>query len=135
MLLGKQFQNKTTITFTPQPFGLQGKTPILRGQNHGSFGSKVWHFWVLNRMVLDREIRAEGWMISPTRLRHFPESTPTLSRVDSAASRSRLLYLQPVDSAEHSSRLGDVAESTPIPSTSRLGGAFDSTRNCKDCKP
>ena len=53
------------------------------GQNYGSFGSKVWHFWVLNRMVLDREMRAEGWMISPTRLRHFPESTRRRRGVDS----------------------------------------------------
>ena len=64
---------------------------MVMGQNHGSFGSKLWHFWVLNRMVLDREIRAEGWMISP-------------------------------------SRLGGVAESTPIPSTSRLGKMIESTR-------
>ncbi len=41
--------------------------------------------------VLDREMRAEGWMISPSRLR-------------------------------------DVVESTPIPTTSRLGDAFESTR-------
>ena len=34
-------------------------------------------------MVLDREMRAEGWMISLSRLRHFPESTPipTTSRL------------------------------------------------------
>ena len=66
------------------------------------------------------EMRAEGWMISPTRLRHFPESTRRRRgvdsytynqstrrsiRVDSAASRSRLLYPQPVDSAERSSRV------------------------------
>ena len=44
-----------------------------------------------NTGVLDREMRTEGWMISP-------------------------------------SRLGGVAESTPIPTTSRLGDAFDSTR-------
>ena len=41
--------------------------------------------------VLDREMRAEGWMISP-------------------------------------SRLDGVAESTPIPTTSRLGDAFESSR-------
>ena len=28
------------------------KTPILTGQNYGSFGSKVWHFWVVNRRVM-----------------------------------------------------------------------------------
>ena len=33
--------------------------------------------------VLDREMRAEGWMISPTRLRHFPESTRRRRGVDS----------------------------------------------------
>ena len=63
--------------------------------------------------VLDREMGAEGWMISPTRLRYFADSTPALPRVDSDTSPSRL---------------GGVAESTPIPSTSRLGDAFDSTR-------
>ena len=43
----------------------------------------------------------------------FAESTPTLPRVDSDTSPSRL---------------GGVAESTPIPSTSRLDDAFESTR-------
>ena len=50
----------------------------------------------------------------------YNQSTRRSIRVESAESRSRLLYPQPVDSATHSSR---------------LGGAFESTRNCKDCKP
>ena len=108
---------------------------------HG-YGSKLWEFWVVSMALLGAkphgfgwEMRAEGWMISPSRLRHFPDSTPALPRVDSAASRSRLLYPQPVDSATHLTRLGGAFESTPIPTPSRGGDAFESTRNCKDCKP
>ena len=93
---------------------------------HG-YGSKVWEFWVESMALLGAkphgfgwEMRAEGWMISPTRLRHFPESTRRRRgvdsytynqstrrsiRVDSAERSSRLLYPQPVDSATHSSRL------------------------------
>ena len=114
----------------------------FKHQNSHTYGSKPWEFWVESMALLGAkphgfgwEMRAEGWMISPTRLRHFPESTRwrrgvdsyTLNqstrrsiRVDSATSRSRLLYPQPVDSATH---------------LTRLGGAFESTRNYKDCKP
>ena len=89
------FNSRTPVS---QPCGLGIKTPILRGQNYGSFGSKVWHFWVLNHMVLDGKcVLWGGWF----------------RRVDSDTSPSRL---------------GGVAESTPIPSTSRLGGAFESSR-------
>ena len=63
-----------------------------------SCGPKVWHFWLLNRMVLEGKcVLRGGW---------FP-------RLDSDTSPSRL---------------GGVAESTPIPSTSRLGEMIESTR-------
>ena len=71
---------------------------------HG-YGAKPWEFWVESMALLGAkphgfgwEMRAEGWMISPSRLRDSVDSTPTLPRVESTTSRSRLLYPQPVDS-------------------------------------
>ena len=81
---------------------LDRKYGILGGKPHG-YGRQVWVFGIGNACCV---------------VENFPESSPARRRVDSVASRSRLLYLQPVDSATHSSR---------------LGGAFESTRNYKDC--
>ena len=55
-------------------------------------------------MVLDREIRAEGWMISPTRLRDSAESTRRSVRVE-----SKLQGLQAVGNKKGA----DSTESTP----------------------
>ena len=99
---------------------------LLAAKPHG-FGWQVREFWVESMALLGAkphgfgwEMRAEGWMISPSRVRNSVDSTPTLRRVDSAASRSRLLYPQPVESATHSSR---------------VGGAFESSRNFKNYNP
>ena len=77
----------------------------VKHQNSHTYGAKLWEFWGESMALLGAkphgfgwEMRAEGWMISPTRLRDSVDSTPTLPRVDSVASRSRLLYPQPVDS-------------------------------------
>ena len=56
-------------------------------------------------MVLDREMRAEGWMISPSRLRHFPESTRWRRGVDSYTLNQSTRRRIRVESAERSSRL------------------------------
>ena len=119
--------NKRILFLFFQPLYFNFVTMRFKHQNSHTYGSKVWEFWVESMALLGAkphgfgwEMRAVGWMISPSRLRHFPESTPTLPRVDSVASRSRLLYPQPLDSAEH---------------LSRVGGAFESTRNYKNYNP
>ena len=51
------------------------KVPWLRVESMALLGAKPHGYgW---------EMRAEGWMISPTRLRHFPESTRRRRGVDS----------------------------------------------------
>ena len=62
----------------------------FKHQNSHTYGSKLWEFWVESMALLDAkphgfgwEMRADGWMISPSRLRHFPESTRRRRGVDS----------------------------------------------------
>ena len=125
-IAGLTFHDKCIFQLTHSRFA----TLRVRYKNSHTYGSKPWEFWVESMALLGRkphgfgwEMRAEGWMISPTRLRDsytYNQSTRRSIRVDSAASRSRLLYPQPLDSATHSGR---------------LGGAFESTRNYKACNP
>ena len=80
-------------------------TPILRERKYGSLGVKVWHFWVVNRMVWREKCHSYAL--------HFAESTRWLLGVDSLASPSRLLV---------------VSESTPLCTTTRLRHLVESTR-------
>ena len=55
--------------------------------------------------VLDRKMRAVGWMISPSRLLDIPESTRRRRGVDSYTYNHSTRGNDRVDSAERSSRL------------------------------
>ena len=65
------------------------------------------------------EMRAEGWMISPTRLRHFPESTRRRRGVDSYTLNQSTRRSVRVDSklqglqAVENKKGADSSESTP----------------------
>ena len=104
--------NKRILFLLFQPLYFNFVTMRVRYQNSHTYGSKPWEFWVESMALLGAkphgfgwEMRAEGWMISPTRLRHFPESTRWRRGVDSytlnQSSRRRIR----VESAERSSRV------------------------------
>ena len=87
----------TTILPFHNPAVYGSKLPYLRVESMALLGAKPHGFgW---------EMGAEGWMISPSRLRHFPESTRWRRGVDSYTYNQSTRRRIRVDSAERSSRL------------------------------
>ena len=94
-------------------------TPILRVRKYGSLGVKVWHFWVVTRMVWRGKCHSYALHFAEStacRLRFdstvYYHSTPPPRRVDCLSSPSRLHCVLPLDSATSLSRLADAEVTT-----------------------
>ena len=90
--------NKRILFLLFQPLYFNLVTMRFKHQNSHTYGSKPWEFWVESMALLGAKPHGFGWEMRAEGVDDFTESTPTLPRVDSAASRSRLLYPQLVDS-------------------------------------
>ena len=76
----------------------------FRGQNHGSYGAKLWEFWVVTLRVRDEKYGTfSGYVAESSRRRRSLESLAFPTRVGA---------IPRLESATSSTRVGDAEVST-----------------------